>query len=124
MDDVAETQKKASIELQRRLIHALFTFHEESEFSSKRLLQATGAIIGLTVVLAGLTAALIVLGITRSAWSATCSSPRTRSGAKPYSFLEPSELPLDLGAAAVGVAKPLATTRRTTRRRSLQRQPG
>jgi hypothetical protein len=25
--------------------------------------------------------------ITRSAWSATRSSPRTRSGAKPYSFL-------------------------------------
>jgi hypothetical protein len=25
MDDVTETQKKASIELQRRLIHALFT---------------------------------------------------------------------------------------------------
>ena len=42
---------KASIELQRRLIHALLTFHEESELSSERLLQATRAIVGLTIVL-------------------------------------------------------------------------
>jgi hypothetical protein len=63
MDDVTETQKKASIELQRRLIHALLTFHEESERSSERLLRATWAIVALTVVLAGLTAALIVLAV-------------------------------------------------------------
>ena len=63
MNAVSATHTKASIELQRRLIHALLTFHEESELSSNRLLQATWAIVGLTIVLAALTAALIVLAI-------------------------------------------------------------
>jgi hypothetical protein len=61
--NIKVTAAKAEIELQRRLIHALFTFHEESELSSRRLLQATRAIVGLTVVLACLTAVLIVIAI-------------------------------------------------------------
>jgi hypothetical protein len=55
LENVSEAHKKASAELQRRLIHALYTFHEESAESSRRLLNATEAIVAPTVVLAILT---------------------------------------------------------------------
>jgi hypothetical protein len=61
MDTVAEAHKKAGIELQRRLIQALFIFHQDSELASRRLLLATLVIVGLTVGLIVLTVVLIVV---------------------------------------------------------------
>ena len=56
MGNVMETHKKASIELQRRLINALYIYGEASEKASKRLTFATWVIVALTT-------ALILLGL-------------------------------------------------------------
>jgi hypothetical protein len=56
MDNISETHKKASIELQRRLINALHIYGEASEKASSRLTFATWVIVILTV-------ALILLGL-------------------------------------------------------------
>jgi len=54
--DVSETHKKASIELQRRLIEALWRYNEQAA-------RATKVLIVLTVVLTVLTAVLVLLAI-------------------------------------------------------------